>query len=321
MLDLKPRVHFEEVEAAVGAGDELDGARRKIADRRSERDCLPAHRLAHLRRDERGGRFLDDLLVPPLHRAFALAEVQDSAVLVAKHLDLDMARALDEFLDQDAVVAEARQPLAANAVKLLAHVLLGKGEPHPLAAAAGRRLHHHRIADPAGNLDGMVGVPDLTDEAGDDADSGGLRQLLRFDLVAHRRDRLGRRADKRDACLGKRPREALALGQEAIARMHRFGAGGAAGVDDQLGLEIGFSRRRRPQPHALVSHHHVRRASVGIRIDRHRGDPHLPRRLDDAAGNFAPVRNQDLLEHLVGYSLGPLSCLVRSRVSWARQPS
>ena len=79
-------------------------------------------------------------------------------MLVAEHLDLDVARALDELLDEDAVVAEARQALAADAVELLAHVLLGPSEPHALAAAAGRGLHHHRIADAAGDLDGMVGV-------------------------------------------------------------------------------------------------------------------------------------------------------------------
>ncbi len=118
----------------------------------------------------------------------------------------------------------------------------------------------------------------------------------------------------------QRPREALALGQEAVAGMHRLGAGRAAGVDDQLGIEIAFRRRRRAQPDALVRQEHMRRAGVGVGIDRDRRDPHPPRGADDAAGDLAPVRDQDLAEH-AGYG-SPSGCswAVRSRVSRARQP-
>src|SRR3546814_2558735 len=40
MLDLEPRVHLQEVEASVRPGDELDGARREIADGLRQRDGL-----------------------------------------------------------------------------------------------------------------------------------------------------------------------------------------------------------------------------------------------------------------------------------------
>jgi hypothetical protein len=43
------------------------------------------------------GRLLDDLLVAPLDRAFALAEIDRVAVAVGEHLDLDMARLGDEI--------------------------------------------------------------------------------------------------------------------------------------------------------------------------------------------------------------------------------
>jgi hypothetical protein len=57
-------------------------------------------------------------------------------VLVAQHLDLDVARALDELLDEHAIVAEARQPLALGRLEAFAHVGLAPREPHALAAAA-----------------------------------------------------------------------------------------------------------------------------------------------------------------------------------------
>src|SRR4051812_14549881 len=151
MLDLQPRVHFEEVEAlAAGVGavdDQLDRARAIIADRPRQRDRLLAHRLAHLGRDERRRRFLDDLLVATLDGAFALAEIDDVAVLVAEHLDLDVARRLDELLEEHAVVAEAGEALALHALEPFAHVLLISREAHALPAAASRSLDHHRIAE------------------------------------------------------------------------------------------------------------------------------------------------------------------------------
>ena len=129
-------------------------------------------------------------------------------MLVAEHLDLDVARVLDEFLDEHAVVAEARQPLALGRLEALAHVLLVIGEAHALAAAAGRGLHHHRIADVLRDLHRLVGRGDVVEIAGDDVDPRVARQLLGFDLVAHRGDGLGRRADEGDAGLLQRLGEA-----------------------------------------------------------------------------------------------------------------
>ena len=43
-------------------------------------------------------------------------------MLVAEQLDLDVARLLDELLDEHAVIAEAAQPLALDALEALADV-------------------------------------------------------------------------------------------------------------------------------------------------------------------------------------------------------
>ena len=176
-------------------------------------------------RDERRRRFLDHLLVAALDRAFALVQVEDVAVLIAEDLDLDVARVEDELLDEHAVIAERVQPLALGRFKALAHVLLGIGQPHPLAAAASRGLHHHRIADLVRNPHRVLGILDLADEAGDDVDARLQRELLGLNLVAHRGDGVHRRADEGDAFLGQRLGKAGPFGQEAIARMHRLGPG------------------------------------------------------------------------------------------------
>ena len=63
------------------------------------------------------GRLLDQLLVAPLGRAVALAQVDDVAVAVAEDLDLDMARALDELLDVERAVAERRLRLGRSRIE------------------------------------------------------------------------------------------------------------------------------------------------------------------------------------------------------------
>src|SRR3546814_19653191 len=89
----------------------FDRARAVITHRLRQRDRLLAHAFTHRRRHERRRRFLDHLLVAALDRAFALAEIDDVAVLVAAHLDFDMARVFDEIFDEHAVFAEDHQPL------------------------------------------------------------------------------------------------------------------------------------------------------------------------------------------------------------------
>ena len=108
MLDLQPRVHLQEEEALVLAGDEFDGAGGIVVHRFCQRDRLFAHQAAGGLVEQRRRRFLDHLLIAALDRAFALAEIDHVAVLVAQHLDFDVAGIDDEFLDEDAVVAERR---------------------------------------------------------------------------------------------------------------------------------------------------------------------------------------------------------------------
>ena len=68
----------------------------------------------------------------------------------------------------------------------------------------------------------------------------------------------------------ERDRERLALGQEAVARVHRLGAGLLAGVDDLVDEQVGLGGGRRADVDGLVGHFDVQRVR-----DRH---PNRPRR-------------------------------------------
>ena len=297
MLHLQAGIHFQEVEVAGRVDDELDRAGGLVADRAGERHCLRAHRVAGVFVEQRARRLLDHLLMAPLNRAFALAEMDAIALPVGQHLDLDMARLFDILLQKHPVVAEGGAGFAGGGAKALAELRFARDEPHALAAAAGGGLDHHRIADMPGDFGRLVRIGDHLEVAGDGVDPGGASQFLRFDLVAHRPNRVRPWADEGHSGGGERFWELGILRQEAVSRMHRFSAGLGAGGDDPFDQQIALGDRRRPDRHRLVGDADVRRAGVRLGMDGDGLDPHRLGGADHPAGDFTAVGDENLVEH------------------------
>ncbi len=264
MLDLQPRVHFEEEERFVLAGDELDRTGAVVTD--SLRQChgLLAHGFAGFFIEQRRRGFFEDFLIAALDRAFALAEIENVAVFVAEDLDFDVARVLDEFFDEAAVVAERRLGFRAGELEAFLGLRRIVGDAHPFAAAAGRRLDHHRIADLVRNLHRVLGVFNFAEVARNGRDLGKVGGFLGFDLVAHRGDGLRIRADENNAVLLQRGRERFTLRQEAVAGVDGFGARAFAGIDDLIHDEIGFRRGGWADVDGFIRHFDVQGIAVGI---------------------------------------------------------
>ena len=143
----------------------------------------------------------------------------------------------------------------------------------------------------------MGGVLDDAEIARHGRNPGRSRRLFRLNLVAHRGDGAGVGADENNAGRLQRVGEGLALGEEAIARMHRLRPRRLAGGDDLVDDEIGLGRSRRPDMHCFVGHLDMQRVLVGVRINRNSLDAHAPGGLDNPAGNFAAVGDEDFGEH------------------------
>ena len=258
MLDLEPRVHLDEPER-VGAqpfgavGDELDRAGADITDGARRLDGGGAHLRAQLRRHAGRRRFLDHLLVAPLQRAVALAEMNDIAMAVGEHLDFDVARRGNVFLDQDPARAERRFRLANGAFerRLEFGVLIDAAQP--AAAAAGRRLDQHRIADLVGLLLEEFPVLPLAVIARHHRHAGLLHQGLGAILDPHGAHGRGRRPDKSNAGLVAGVDEVGVLGEKPVARMHAFGARFLRNIDDAFDREIAVARWRRTDAIRLVA--------------------------------------------------------------------
>ena len=163
--------------------------------------------------------FLDHLLVAALHRAVALAQADHVAVVIAQHLELDVARALEEFLHVDRVVAEGGQRLGLGDGDRAQQRALGVHHAHAAAAAAARGLDDHRVADVAGDAQVLARI--VAERA---VGAGHARHVLAAhdadgrDLVAHEADGLGLGADEDEAALLHALGEVGVLGQEAVAR-------------------------------------------------------------------------------------------------------
>jgi hypothetical protein len=80
-------------QCSVARDQELHRAHAAVAQPLRQAHGVGQHLLAQPWRQRRGGRFLDQLLVPPLQRALALEQVDDAALPVAGDLHLDVAAA------------------------------------------------------------------------------------------------------------------------------------------------------------------------------------------------------------------------------------
>jgi hypothetical protein len=203
MLDLQPRVHFEEVEgcrirSAREVEQEFHGAGVLIRDRCGGRrrcggDSFP-------QRIGNRGRWalLDDLLVTTLERAVALEEVNDVAVAVAEDLHFDVARPYDQPFHVQGAIAESRERLAPRRTDGFRDGSRLVDTMHALPAAALGGLDEGRVAHRLDRApDALVGLigRHFTRH---DRNTCGRHQLTRLDLGTHACDDIRRRSHEEE---------------------------------------------------------------------------------------------------------------------------
>ena len=119
VLHLDARIDLNEKKfVAIQVQEELDGAGVAIVRPLAQPDRRLADAPAQLQRKIDARRDLDDLLMAALHRAIALPEMDDVAMLVAEDLYLDMLGAGDVSLDEDFAPAERRAGFALRLFEL-----------------------------------------------------------------------------------------------------------------------------------------------------------------------------------------------------------
>ena len=301
MLNLKPRIHLEEIEsvglqATRRIGDELNRARSDIASRQRRVGRRLRHRAAGLIRQSRSRAFLDHLLMPALGRAVALVKVDAAAMRVGEHLQFDMAGRGDVFLDHDPSVAERRLGFADRALEPGVELDVSVDPAHAPPASAGDRLDQHRIADLIGLLAQELRVLVVAVVAGDDRHAGSLHQRLGRAFQTHGPHRRRRRTDEDDAGSGASFGEIGVLGQKAVARMQALGADFPRQRDNRLLVEI--AARALADLVRFVGEPGEQRPAVDRRMQDDRADPHGPRGANDPARDLAAIGDEDVGEHV-----------------------
>src|SRR6185369_9805285 len=148
VLDLDPAVDLDEEEVADGVDQELERPDVLVAGRDGGLDgTFREVRPGRVREGRRRG-LLEDLLMPALDGAVALAHVDAVAVSVDRDLDLDVAVLVEPFLEVERVVAEGGLGLGAADPQDRLELAPGPDHAHPLAPSTGRRLDENRVADP-----------------------------------------------------------------------------------------------------------------------------------------------------------------------------
>ena len=159
-----------------------------------------AHTPPHFFIDDGGRRFFNHFLMAALHGALAFAQVNHVAVFVTKHLDLNMARVLNEFLKIDLAIIERSQRFALRSFKTGLEIGGLAYQAHSLAAAAGRSLDHHRKAD-LGRHCFRFRNAQAARRSGNHGHPCGLHGGTRTRLGAHQLHCGWRRTNEFDSCL------------------------------------------------------------------------------------------------------------------------
>ena len=297
MLHLNARIHLDKVDRAVLIHQELDRPSILIADLGQAALQRRTQMLADLRRHLQTRRLLDQLLMAPLDRAFALKEHLDIPVLVRQYLKLDMPRPLNEFLHVHLAVAEGICRLLRSRRIQIRQLLSRSHNPHPASAATSLGLQNHRITNLIRPLERVLGIGNNSIRSRQNRHLGLLHRLARFFLLAHQARHLRRRAYELDVRNPADLGEIRILAQQAIAGMDRIHIRNLRRRNHRRHIEIAVARPRRTNADRLIRKPHMQRIAIRLAIDSNRLDAQLFAGTNDAQRNFAAIGNENFTQH------------------------
>src|SRR6516225_4597790 len=156
MLHLDSGIHLHEIETTILVDEILNRAGVFVSHGFSKPHGTIPHFLPQVLIDQGRRTFFDDLLIPALDRAIALAEMDESSVTVAQNLKLDMMRAFNKLFDINAAVCESLFRLDPGGMKSLYEASVIMDSAHSASPSTGNRLDHHGVPDPFGDLQRFV---------------------------------------------------------------------------------------------------------------------------------------------------------------------
>ncbi len=297
MLDLQARIYFKKVKIAIRIHQELSCPRVRIARFARQANRSLAHRSAQFRRHKWRWRFFDHLLVPPLHRTFALAEVNDVPMCVGEDLHLDMPGPVEIFLDVNALIAKGVERFGSCIAPRRGEFMGASHHAHALAAASRNGFQQYGVPDLIGNAARCFELRDWFANARNHRHTGAKSKFAGGRLCAKALHRLGRRPDKGDACIGAGAWQFGIFREETVPGMKRVASGSQRDIHELIDAQIAFARRRRPDRVGFVGHAHVQRGAIDVAVNGYTGDAEIAASAQNAHRNFPAISNEQLFEH------------------------
>ncbi|MCY1173527.1 hypothetical protein D9M73_136890 [compost metagenome] len=326
VFDLQAGVHLHEEELAARIQQKLHGAGTDVADGLRRAYGGFTHGAPQLRTQAWRRGFFDDFLMTTLNRAVAFVEVQAVAVLVGEDLDFHVTWLEQVFLHQHPRIAERRLRLTLGRGQGFGQLADVLDHFHALAAAAGRGLEQHGIADAfAGGAEGLE-VLGFTVVARHQRHAGGFHQGLGRGFAAHGVDGRGRWTEEDQAGGFDGAGEPGVLGQKAVAGVYRLCTAGLGGGDQFVDLQVTVGGLAATEVDADIGFTAVPGIAVGGTVHGHGGQAQGLGGAHHPAGDFATVGNQQGGQRRTGHGRGSLfddsACQAGLRFSRkARKPS
>ena len=296
MLDLNARVHLHEIETTVFIEQKFERARTCIANRLRRLQRSLTHLLTQLRSHHWRRRFFEQLLMPALNWAFALAEIDTSAVFVRHYLDFNVPRTLDVTFDINITVLECCCGFSRCGFQRVRHFIFWPNYAHAATTATTRSLDDDRVANLARQRYSFIRRLNCAFAAGQNRHAGFPHRIARRNLFAHQTNHVGARADKLDVAGLADFGEVSGFGQEPISRVNRVDVEDFRGADDRWNVQVALRGRRRTNADGLVGKPHMKRIAVDFAVHRDRANAHLFARPDNATGNLAAIGDQNFAE-------------------------
>ena len=190
MLDLNTRIHLDEIKVPLRIHQEFDRSRILILGRFGRSDRRFSHLFPQIRGQKRRRGLLNQLLMPTLNRAIALAQMHRLPVRIRQNLKLDVPRFLDVFLDVNLAVAERFFRFVPCDMVFLRKRNVIMRDPHSATAAARHSLDDHRITHLARNLHRFTFRFHRSIRSRHNRDACFSHRVLRHRFIAHHFDGL-----------------------------------------------------------------------------------------------------------------------------------
>ncbi len=209
-----------------------------------------------------------------------------------------MARLQQRAFDEQVATAKARQRFGPGAGQRGGQLRQVGDQAHAAPSPTCHGLDHEGGADARGLGSKTFVALVLARVAGQAGHALRLGQRLGPGLAAQRADGGGRRANPGQARIDHGLGKVGVLAEEAIAGVHGIGAGGTGCGQQFVGAQVGVGAGRSAQRHRLGGLAHMQGVGIGVGVDRDRFDAHAVGGVDDAAGDFAAIGDEDIFHRL-----------------------